>query len=204
MTKVLDSNDVKQYNLSTGRSLPEWLDEKKKRRALKKDVDINRRIELIQDFSMPAVSNAIRISKDGNYIMASGTYKPRIKCYDVHDLGLKFERCVDSEIVTFRLLSEDYSKMVLLRCNRYIEFHAQHGRYYELRIPRFGRDFEYQPSTCELLFVGSGPEIIRLNLEQGRFLNPMMTNVSTNLGINKCAINPQHESMVVVGTAEGR
>lgn len=27
----------------------------------------------------------------------SGTYKPRIRCYDVHDLSLKFERCLDSE-----------------------------------------------------------------------------------------------------------
>ena len=204
MAKLLDSNDVKQYNLTSGRSLPEWIDERKRRRALKKDVDVNRRIELIQDFSMPAVSNTIRISNDGDYIMAAGTYKPRVRCYDVHDLGLKFERCVDSEVVTFRLLSEDYSKIVLLRCNRYVEFHAQHGRYYELRIPRFGRDFEYQPSTCELLFVGSGSEIIRLNLEQGRFLNPMVTNVSPNVGINKCALNPQHESMVLAGTAEGR
>ena len=162
MSMLLDSNDVKQYNLTTGRSLPDWLDERKRRRALKKDVDLNRRIELIQDFSMPAVSNSIRISPDGSYIMACGTYKPRVRCYDVHDLGLKFERCLDSEVVTFRLLSEDYSKIVFLRCNRYVEFHAQHGRYYELRIPRFGRDFEYQPSTCELLFVGSGSEIIRL------------------------------------------
>ena len=27
----------------------------------------------------------------------SGTYKPRIRCYDTYHLSLKFERCLDSE-----------------------------------------------------------------------------------------------------------
>ena len=26
-----------------------------------------------------------------------GTYKPRIRCYDTHQLSLKFERCLDSD-----------------------------------------------------------------------------------------------------------
>ncbi|KAG8124269.1 hypothetical protein E2320_019612, partial [Naja naja] len=33
--------------------------------------DIHRRIELIQDFDMPAVSTKIKVSKDGQYIMAT-------------------------------------------------------------------------------------------------------------------------------------
>lgn len=60
---------------------------------------------------MPGLSTNIRVSKDGQYIMATGIYKPRVKCFDVNNLSLKFERCLDSEVVTFEILSEDYSKV---------------------------------------------------------------------------------------------
>lgn len=89
----------------------QWLTERKKRALLKKNVDLRRRIELIEEFDMPGVSTSIRISKDGQYIMATGIYKPRLKCFDVNNLSLKFERCLDSEVVTFEILSEDYSKV---------------------------------------------------------------------------------------------
>jgi len=78
---------------------------------LKKDVDIRRRIELIQDFVVPGVSTSVRTSNDGQYIMATGIYKPKIKCFDFKNLSLKFERCFDSECVTFEILSDDYSKV---------------------------------------------------------------------------------------------
>lgn len=32
-----------------------------------------------------------------NQILLSGTYKPRIRCYDTYQLSQKFERCLDSE-----------------------------------------------------------------------------------------------------------
>lgn len=34
--------------------------------------DVRRRIELIQDFDMPTVSTKIKVSRDGQYIMAAG------------------------------------------------------------------------------------------------------------------------------------
>lgn len=34
--------------------------------------DIQRRIELIQDFEMPTVSTSIKVSRDGNFILATG------------------------------------------------------------------------------------------------------------------------------------
>lgn len=61
---------------------------------------------------MPGISSAMRVSKDGQYIMTTGIYKPRIKCYDVNNLSLKFERCLDSEVVTFEILSDDYTKVL--------------------------------------------------------------------------------------------
>ncbi|XP_066258416.1 nucleolar protein 10 [Euwallacea similis] len=198
--QVSDSNDIKIYNLSAGRSLPEWLSARKRRALLKKNVDIKRRIELIQDFDMPGVSTTVKVSNDGNYILATGIYKPRIKCFDVNNLSLKFERCFDSEAITFEVLSDDYSKLVFLQCDRYIEFHAAYGRYFRLRIPKFGRDMKYHTPSCDLIVVGASPDIYRLNLERGQFMTPYESAASE---INKCAINPIH-NLLVCGTQEGR
>lgn len=62
---------------------------------------------------MPGVSNCIKVSTDGHYIMATGTYKPRVRCYEVDNLAMKFERCFDSEVVAFEMLSDDYTKVSL-------------------------------------------------------------------------------------------
>ncbi|KAJ7414431.1 Nucleolar protein 10 [Willisornis vidua] len=153
--QVSSLNEVKIYSLSAGRSLPEWLSDRKKRALQKKDVDVRRRIELIQDFEMPTVSTKIKVSRDGQYIMAVGTYKPRVRCFDTYQLSQKFERCLDSEVVTFEILSDDYSKIVFLQCGRFVEFHSQHGHYYRTRIPKFGRDFSYHYPSCDLYFVGA-------------------------------------------------
>uniref|UniRef100_UPI00358E9944 nucleolar protein 10 n=1 Tax=Myxine glutinosa TaxID=7769 RepID=UPI00358E9944 len=198
--QVSSVNGVKIYNLSCGRSLPEWLTDRKKRSLQQRDESIRRRIELIQDFEMPTVSEVIKVSPDGQYILAAGTYKPTVRCYDVKQLSMKFERCLDSDIVTMKILSEDYSKLVFLQCDRYVEFHSQQGRWYRTRLPKSGRDLSYHSASCDLYFVGSGPEVFRLNLEQGRFLNPLVTNASSN---NCCDINPVH-NLFACGTAEGR
>jgi ribosome biogenesis protein ENP2 len=60
---------------------------------------------------MPSLSTAVRVSADRNFILATGIYKPRVRCYDVNNLSMKFERCFDSEVITFEILSEDYSKV---------------------------------------------------------------------------------------------
>ena len=116
--QVSTTNDVKIYNLSAGKSLPDWLTERKRRQLVKNDLEVRKRIELIQDFEMPAVSDCLQISRDGQYVLATGIYKPRVRCYDLHNLGIKFERCLDSEVVAFQVLSEDYTKMVFLHCDR--------------------------------------------------------------------------------------
>ncbi|CAM9864063.1 unnamed protein product, partial [Laminaria digitata] len=64
--------------LRTGKTLPQWLSEKK-RRSLSKDVDYRRRIELLQDFDFPTASQKVRVSPDGQYVIVAGTYPPQIK-----------------------------------------------------------------------------------------------------------------------------
>lgn len=140
------------------------------------------------------------MSPDNQFIIAAGTYKPRVKCYEVNNLSVKFERCFDSEVVATEVLSDDYSKMVFLQCDRYIEFHAAHGRHYRLRIPRFGYDMKYHHPSCDLFLVGASSEIFRLNLERGQFLQSLQTNSTSS--VNRCEVNPEHH-LVCVGTQEG-
>ncbi|XP_048256625.1 nucleolar protein 10-like isoform X1 [Haliotis rufescens] len=197
--QVSNTNNIKIYNLSAGKSLPEWLSDRKKRKLRKSDVDIQRRIELIQDFEMPAVSRCVQVSRDGQYILTTGTYKPRLRCYDVHQLSLKFERGLDAEVLKFLVLSEDYTKVLFLEDERYVEFHTQFGRHYRTRIPKYGRDLAYHYPSCDVYFVGVSPEIYRLNLEHGRFLSPLVTSATE---INCCEFNPMHQ-LFVCGTKEG-
>lgn len=70
--EVFAPNNVKIYNLSAGKALPEWLSDKKKRALQKSDLGVQRRIQLIQDFRMPGLSTSIKITNDGQYILATG------------------------------------------------------------------------------------------------------------------------------------
>lgn len=197
--QVISPNNVKIYNLSAGKSLPDWISERKKRSMIKKDPDLRERIQLIQDFEMPMVSSEVQISPDGQYIFATGVYKPRVKCFDVSQYSMKFERCFDSECVKFKLLSEDYSKAIFLHNDRYVEFHAQYGKYYKIRIPKFGRDFDYHFSSCDTYFVGACNEIFRFNLEQGCFKTSLQSCGEEN---NCCEFNPVHE-LFACGNTDG-
>ena len=56
-------------------------------------------------------------------------------------------------------------------------------------VPRFGRDIAYLPYAAELLVTGSFSEIYRLNLEEGRFMQPLNTRsqaVNASGGLALC------------------
>lgn len=53
-------------------------------------------------------------------------------------------------------------------------------------------------SNIDILF--GSPEVYRLNLEQGQFLNSLVTDASE---MNRCAISPVHQ-LLVCGTQEGK
>ena len=54
-----------------------------------------------QDFDFPEASNKVRSTRDGQYLLATGTYKPRMKVFDLEELSMKTERVTDSENVDF-------------------------------------------------------------------------------------------------------
>eukprot|EP01018_Ginkgo_biloba_P008604 Gb_40390 [translate_table: standard] len=172
--KVTAINGVKMYAISGQQSFPTWLPPKKLK-ALRKDKEYMRRIDLIQDMKFDVASTRIKSTPDGEYIIVSGIYPPQVKVYELRQLSMKFERHLVAEIVEFQVLGDDYSKLAFLCADRSVCLHAKYGSHYSLRIPRMGRDIVYDRWSCDLLCAASSPDLYRINLEQGRFLAPLNT-----------------------------
>ena len=226
---VVDTQSVKVYTVNgaavgSASSLPDWLVRKraakaKGKRAIRERVEGT--IELIQHFEFPEASNRIKTTRDGHHIIATGTYKPQMRVWDLDQLALKFERHTDIENVDFivsffffsfhhtlgssnddalcfsQILSDDWTKTLHLQADRTIELHTQGGFHYRTRIPRFGRALAYHFPSCDALFGTSGNEVYRLNLEQGRYLNPLVLSggedgASSVAGVNAIDVNAAH------------
>ncbi|KAF6030675.1 hypothetical protein EB796_011023 [Bugula neritina] len=93
--------------------------------------------------------------------------------------------------IILRLL---YCKMIDI-----LEFHHRYGKLFRTRVPTFGRDLAYHFPSCDLYIAAYGNEIYRLNLEQGRFLNPIKTNSNE---VTCCEFNPEHQ-LFTCGTGHG-
>ncbi len=64
-------------------------------------------------------------------------------------------RGLDSEVVKFRILTDDYSKVAMAQSDRTIDFHAQYGAHYKTRLPHFPRDLIYNPINSNLCISAS-------------------------------------------------
>ncbi|KAJ6631102.1 hypothetical protein B0H10DRAFT_1866534 [Mycena sp. CBHHK59/15] len=199
---AVESNTVKVYTVngataSSSSSLPDWLTRKraakgKGKRAVREHIEGT--IELIQGFEFPEASNRIKTTRDGQFAIATGTYKPQMRVWDLGQLTLKFERHSDAENVDFVMLSDDWTKSIHLQNDRTIEVHTQGGFHYRTRIPRFGRSLAYHFPSCDALFSAAGNEIYRLNLDQGRFMTPLVLQDDEEiLGVNVIDVNPAHQ-----------
>ncbi|KAJ1549237.1 hypothetical protein HK405_007305, partial [Cladochytrium tenue] len=188
--QVIHQNNVKIYSVTSGArsAIPDWL-AKRKAKSLKHDQEYRSRIELIQEFGFPEASLRLKYTPDRKNIIATGIYKPQMRVFDLHELSLKFERHTDAENVAFDIMTDDWQKTIHLQCDRTIEIHSQFGLHYKTRIPTFGRDIKYHVQTCDAFMAAAGPELYRLNLEQGRFLSPFVTS---SPGVSTLSISDAH------------
>jgi len=104
------SSSVKVYTVNgaaagSSSSLPDWLvrkragQGKKGKRVTREHVEGT--IELIQGFEFPEASNKVKSTRDGKSLVATGTYKPQMRVWDLEQLSMKFERHTDAENVDF-------------------------------------------------------------------------------------------------------
>lgn len=175
---VTELNNVKVYNLCAGKNKNQFLEEAfRTKKSLRKNLEYKQRIELLQDFDFPTAAGRVKVSADLQYLAATGVYPPQVRLYDTSEVSMKCQRGLDSQVVQFQFLTDDYRKLVFLCENRSVELHAQYGRHYSTRIPHFGRDMVYNPFSCEVCIVGATSEVYRLSLDQGRFLGSLESHV---------------------------
>ncbi|GAA5846953.1 hypothetical protein JCM5353_002543 [Sporobolomyces roseus] len=217
---------------STGKNAAAWLEAKVEEKGKRRRKQGGQggtggegEIRLIQDFEFPEASNKLKTTRDGKYLLATGTYKPRMKVFDLEELSLKSERVTDSENIDFCILSSDWTKTLHLQSDRSLDLHTQSSSHYRVRMPRHGRTLAYHFPTCDALVGGQGSEVWRMNMEVGRFMKPFSLEGSTEgpdggesgsgvgggltgdkvLGVNAIDINPAHQLMCFgTETVQGR
>ena len=131
------NNDVQVYSITSASktALPSWL-EKVNKKSLQKDIEFRNRLDLLQDFEFPEASLKLKLTRDQNHILATGVYHPQMRVFELSDLAMKFKRHTDAENVQFEIISDDWTKTILLQADRSIEFHSQGGLHYKTRVPR--------------------------------------------------------------------
>jgi len=106
---MVDAGNVKVYTVNgavagSSSSLPDWLTRKRAAKGKGKRVvreHFEGAIELIQGFDFPEASIRVKTTRDGHHAIATGTYKPQIRVWDLDQLSQKFERHGDTENVDF-------------------------------------------------------------------------------------------------------
>ncbi|KAH7367518.1 WD repeat-containing protein [Plectosphaerella cucumerina] len=221
--KLTNPGTVPVYTISgasTARPLPDWLARRRKR-SLKDDPEYQNRVELLQDFEFEEASNCIAVSEDGEWAVSAGTYKPQFHVHTLSQLCLSFARHTESLTEKIALLSQDYSKTLLLQSDRRLELHTPMGMHYAIRIPRYGRDLLFDRQSAEAYIPAVGVdqdgfgEVFRLNLEVGRFMKSFQIDVggdepgsglqgSINAGsVNAAAIAEGSHGLSAFGTSLG-
>ena len=131
-------------------------------------------LELIQDFAFPQSAIKIKLTDDGQHAVGTGTYKPMMKVWDLNQLTVKFERVTDAENVDFVMLSQDWTKSLHLQADRSLQLHTQGGLHHTVRLPTYGRALTYHSPSCEALVAATGKEVFRFNLDEGRYMMPLV------------------------------
>lgn len=181
-------NTVKTYNLTAGKSLPEWLSERRKNK--KSVAGQEGRVELLHDLEFPHCARCVFRCANGTHLFAAGDYPYRLKCFDVNDLSMKFSFNADMNILSGVCLSPDYRKFALRGEGRQITVHHTSSIVDRVRVPHLQRSLAYNPFQAELLSSGVSPEIYRINLETGAFVESYQTSSAD--GVNHVEVFGRH------------
>lgn len=58
-------------------------------------------VQLIQDFTFPEACIKIQTTRDEEYVIGTGTYKPQVRVWETRQASMKFERHAGAENVDF-------------------------------------------------------------------------------------------------------
>ncbi|AFP65577.1 nucleolar protein 10 (nucleomorph) [Chroomonas mesostigmatica CCMP1168] len=147
-----------------------------KKKVVKKN-SMEKNVKNKLNFWFPSSVKLIKETGDSNFLIGYGLYPPQLRCFDLNDLSLKFERHLDAEIVDFQILSLNWEKIVFLRADKYLEFQIKSGRFFQTKIPEIGIDLLFASENATIYIPSCKTHIFRYNLENGKFLN-CLKNIS--------------------------
>ncbi|KAG0432497.1 Nucleolar protein 10 [Dictyocoela muelleri] len=111
-----------------------------------------KKINLFETPSHSISCNNLQIS--GKYLLTCGTYKPKIKIYDLEAQSKLLERVVDTEPLKIISLDE-HKKLSILRNDNFIEFHTKSGFYDKIGVNSSVRDILFDMLSGKLMIGGS-------------------------------------------------
>ncbi|KAJ2925100.1 hypothetical protein H1R20_g12007, partial [Candolleomyces eurysporus] len=195
MALAADPSAVKVYTVNgdtagSSSSLPDWLTRKravKGKRATKERYEGS--IELIQGFEFPEASNKVKVTRDGRNVLATGTYKPQLRVWDLDQLSLKFERHSDAENVDF-VVHDDNGEILGVNV---VDINPAH------QLLAFGVDGN---GTVQFWDPRSRSNVGTLRLPASRLLPLSAVNDGAPLSVT--AISSRHDGLsYAIGTSTG-
>ena len=141
------------------------------------NLDNNTSIKSIFNFHFPSVVKKIKQTNDDSYLIAYGEYPPQIRCFDLYNLTLKFQRTINTEVKDFEIISENWEKLILLRSDKFLEFHSKSGFYYQVKIPDTSNSLFFDILSNILYIFSIKNEIFRFNVEEGKFISSIISNL---------------------------
>ena len=154
------------------------------------------------DFGFPLFSKKIKETGDGKYLLATGTYPPQIRCFEVQkNFRLKFVRNGTHEVKDFKILSTDWEKLVFLREDKTLEFHTKQGSFYFLKLPATGSDLSLDPKKGIIYIPTLYRDIYTVDATEGRFSN---TFKASSASMRTCSEIHASNNILGCGDSSGR
>lgn len=89
---------VRYYDLHASKlSLQEILD--KSELKPRYNTQAKNYLQLIENLELPHASSCLRLTSNGAFLWAAGSYPPQVRCFELEQLTLKFERHVVSDVI---------------------------------------------------------------------------------------------------------
>jgi ribosome biogenesis protein ENP2 len=154
------------------------------------------------DIGFPLFSKKIKETRDGKYLLATGTYPPQIRCFEVQkNFRLKFVRNGTHEVKDFKILSTNWEKLVFLREDKTLEFHTKQGSFYFLKLPSTAPDLSLDPKKGIIYVPTLYRDIYTVDTAAGRFSNTFKVS---SVSRRTCSEIHPSNNILGCGTNSGR
>jgi len=165
---------------------------KKKSRSFFSKTDLN--------FSFPSSCQLLKETEDQFSLVSYGDYPPQIRCFDLTNLSLKFKRHIDSAIIDFQFISRDWTKILFLRTDKFLEFHTKYGVHFKTKLDANGNDLLYDKKNNLVYITSNNQKVFRLDLEEGKFLFSLKNK---NFEENTCSGFNSVGDIIAFGSSSG-